>query len=298
MAAYPRIGFAGIGLMGGPMAGRLLAEGLNVTVWNRTASKAEVLSAGGARVVSSAADCARDAEIFITMLESGDAVHAVLFEAGAAEALPPGAVVVDMSSIGADEARTHAAELGARGIAHLDAPVSGGTVGAEAGSLAIMVGGSQAAFHQVAPVLELMGRPVLVGPAGAGQVAKLANQMIVANTIGAVAEALVFAASAGADPGRVREALRGGFADSRILDLHGSRMVAGDFEARGRTSIQIKDLVNASRAARAAGAATPYTGLSLELFRELLETEGDLDHSGLWLTLNARAAADRRAGSR
>lgn len=288
MTAFPRIGFAGIGLMGAPIVGRLLRAGLDVTVWNRTRAKAEALRAGGARVADSAAECARGAEIFVTMLENGDVVREVLFDAGAAEALVPGAVVVDMSSIGPGEAREHAAVLGAQGIAHLDAPVSGGTVGAEAGTLAIMVGGTEAAFAQARPILEILGRPLRVGPAGAGQIAKLANQMIVGTTIGAVAEALVFAGRAGADPALVREALRGGFADSRILDLHGARMVAGDFETRGRTSIQIKDMENALATAAEAGVAMPFTELGLGLFRELLEREGDVDHSGLWLTLNAR----------
>lgn len=288
MTAFPRIGFAGIGLMGAPIVGRLLRAGLDVTVWNRTRAKAEALRAGGARVADSAAECARGAEIFVTMLENGDVVREVLFDAGAAEALVPGAVVVDMSSIRPGEAREHAAVLGAQGIAHLDAPVSGGTVGAEAGTLAIMVGGTEAAFAQARPILEILGRPLRVGPAGAGQIAKLANQMIVGTTIGAVAEALVFAGRAGADPALVREALRGGFADSRILDLHGARMVAGDFETRGRTSIQIKDMENALATAAEAGVAMPFTELGLGLFRELLEREGDVDHSGLWLTLNAR----------
>lgn len=295
MAERMRIGWLGTGLMGAPMAGNLLAAGFPVTVWNRTPAKAEALAGAGARIAASPADCAAGAEVLFAMLENGRVVGETLFGAGAAAALAPGAVVVDMSSIGPDEARDHAARLRALGVEHVDAPVSGGTVGAEAGTLSIMAGGPEAAFEAVRPALEAMGRPLLVGAAGAGQVAKLANQMIVATTIGAVAEALAFAEAAGADPGLVRAALRGGFAESRILDLHGARMVARDFETRGKTSSQIKDLENARRAAAAAGAATPFAGLSLELFRRLLEADGDVDHSGLWLELRRMRGAEPRA---
>ncbi|MBA3325022.1 MAG: NAD(P)-dependent oxidoreductase [Rhodobacteraceae bacterium] len=285
MADRLQVGWLGTGLMGAPMAMNLLAAGFPVTVWNRTPAKAEALASGGARVAASPADCAAGADVLIAMLENGSVVGEVLFAGGAAAALAPGAVVVDMSSIGPDDARVHAARLETFGVAHVDAPVSGGTVGAEAATLSIMAGGPEGAFETVRPALEAMGRPLRVGDAGAGQVAKLANQMIVATTIGAVAEALAFAEAAGADPERVRAALRGGFAESRILDLHGARMVARDFGTRGKTSSQIKDLENGLRAAAAAGAATPFAGLSLELFRRLLAADGDVDHSGLWLEL-------------
>lgn len=280
-----RIGFLGAGLMGAPMVRNLLRAGFEVAVWNRTAAKAEALTADGARAAASPADCVRGADLAISMLENGAVVGAVLFEGGAAEALAPGSIVVDMSSIGVEEARDHAARFAERGVAHLDAPVSGGTVGAEAGTLAIMAGGPEDAFARARPALEAMGRPLLVGPSGAGQIAKLANQMVVATTIGAVAEALVFAEAAGADPARVRAAMTGGFADSRILDLHGGRMVARDFEPRGRTSIHVKDLENGRKASAASGAATPYAELSLALFRSVLEKDGDVDHAGLWLEL-------------
>lgn len=289
MAQSPKIGFIGIGLMGLPMVRALLRAGFAVEIWNRTAAKADPLRAGGATIADTAADCARGADVLITMLENGGVVGAVLDGGGVAEALRPGAVMIDMSSIRPDEARVHAAMLEARGVAHLDAPVSGGTVGAEEARLAIMAGGPEAVFAQALPVLEAMGRPLRVGPSGAGQIAKLANQMIVAITIGAVAEALVFAERAGADAAQVREALQGGFAQSRILDLHGARMVARDFATRGRTSIQIKDLENGLHAAAGAGAALPFTETALGLFRDLLTMEGDVDHAGLWLTLDALA---------
>jgi 3-hydroxyisobutyrate dehydrogenase-like beta-hydroxyacid dehydrogenase len=287
-----RIGVLGIGLMGAPMARCLLRAGYDVTVWNRTREKAEALAADGARVGDSAAEAAAVADVLIVMLENGRVVGDVLFGQGVAEAVRPGSVVIDMSSIAVAEARDHAARLGIRGVAHIDAPVSGGTVGAEAGTLAIMAGGEPEAFARVEAVLAAMGRAVLVGPSGAGQIAKLANQTIVANTIGAVAEALVLAERAGADPARVREALMGGFAASRILELHGQRMIERDFATRGRVSIHLKDLANASAAAGEAGVELPYVAVSRELFEAVLERDGDVDHSGLWLEL------DRRVGRR
>ncbi len=285
MAGELRVGLLGIGLMGTPMARNLLKAGFALTVWNRTRTKAEALAEAGAVVADTAAECAAGADVLVVMLENGPVVEAVLFGQGAAEALPTGAVVADMSSIGIAEARDHAMRLAERGVAHLDAPVSGGTVGAEDATMKIMAGGEAEAFARARPVLEALGRPLLVGPSGAGQIAKLANQMIVATTIGAVAEALSFAEAAGADPALVREVMQGGFADSRILDLHGGRMVARDFTTKGRISVHIKDLDNALKAAGVAGAAAPYTALCRELFESTLERFGDVDHSGVWLEL-------------
>jgi 2-hydroxy-3-oxopropionate reductase len=286
-----RIGVLGTGLMGTPMARNLMRAGFDVAVWNRTPAKADGLVAEGAVRAADPAACARGADILLCMLADGAVVAETLFARGAAAALAPGALVLDMSSIGVSEARAHAQRLGEAGIDHVDAPVSGGTVGAESGSLAIMAGCSEAAFERLRPVFAPLGRAVRVGQSGAGQIAKLANQMIVGVTIGAVAEALVFAERAGADPGAVREALRGGFADSRILELHGARMIARDFAARGKASTQIKDLENAIAAGSGAGAPMPFTALGLDLFRALLAEEGDVDHSGLWLTLDARTGA-------
>ena len=194
MTAHPTIAFLGTGLMGLHQARNLLRAGYPLTAWNRTRARAEALVPDGARVVDAAPEAAGEAEVVVLMLENGPIVEQVLFGSGVAEALRPGSVVVDMSSIKPAEAQDHARRLAERGVAHVDAPVSGGTVGAEAGTLAIMAGGEDADFAKVEPVLRAMGRPVHVGPHGAGQLAKLANQIIVGVTIGAVAEALLLAA--------------------------------------------------------------------------------------------------------
>jgi 2-hydroxy-3-oxopropionate reductase len=274
------------------MARRLLAAGHHLTAWNRSREKAEALAPLGARVAGSPAEAVREADIVIVMLENGSIVEQVLFTQGAAQAaqaVKPGAVVADMSSIKPAEAQDHARRLAERHVHHIDAPVSGGTVGAEQGTLAIMAGGEPEAFVRVEPVLRAMGRPIHVGPHGAGQLAKLANQIIVGVTIGAVAEALLLAKEGGADPGKVREALRGGFAESRILELHGQRMVERDFVTKGRSVTHLKDLDNALDAADRLGvAAAPYTALTADLFRGLLEHAGDLDHSGLLVELERR----------
>ncbi|MCJ2121138.1 NAD(P)-dependent oxidoreductase [Methylobacterium sp. J-077] len=289
MQAVRRIAFLGTGLMGAPMARNLLRAGLAVTAWNRSRDKAEALRPDGAVIAATAADAVRGADLIILMLENGPIVDQVLFGSGAAEAMPAGAVVVDMSSIKPAEAQDHALRLAARGVGHLDAPVSGGTVGAEAASLAIMAGGEPDAFARAEPVLAGLGRPVHVGPHGAGQLAKLANQIIVGVTIGAVAEALLLAERGGADPAKVREALRGGFAESRVLDLHAGRMIDRDFTTRGRSVTHLKDLDNALDAARRlAVGQTPYTAVTADLFRGLLAHAGDLDHSGLLVELERR----------
>jgi 2-hydroxy-3-oxopropionate reductase len=220
-----RIAVLGIGMMGLPMARRLCAAGHQVHAWNRTRSKADPLESLGATVHDMPSDAVRDADFVISLLESGPVVDRVLFELGTAQAMRAGALLIDMASIQPREARDHAARLDEMGLAHLDAPVSGGTVGAENGTLVIMAGGRAQDFARAQPIFAIFGRATHVGPHGAGQLAKLANQMIVGITIGAVAEALLFAAKGGADMAKVREAISGGFADSRILQLHGQRMV-------------------------------------------------------------------------
>lgn len=283
------VAFLGIGLMGSRQARRLLEAGYSLVVWNRSREKAEALAAYGARVADTAAEAAQGASTIILMLESGAIVTDVLFTHGVADALSPSSVVVDMSSIKPGEAQDHAHRLAERGVYHIDAPVSGGTVGAEQGTLAIMAGGDTQVFSRVEPILKVMGRPVHVGPHGAGQLAKLANQIIVGVTIGAVAEALLLAQRGGADPAKVREALRGGFAESRILELHGQRMVARDFVTKGRSVTHLKDLDNALDAAgRLDLDAIPYTALTAGLFRSLIANTGDLDHSGLLVELERR----------
>ncbi|MFY3385619.1 NAD(P)-dependent oxidoreductase [Paracidovorax sp. MALMAid1276] len=286
-----RIAVLGIGMMGRPMACRLREAGHDVRAWNRTRSKADPLTAFGITVHASPADAVRGADVVISLLENGPVVGQVLFEQGTAQAMRKGALFVDMASIQPREARDHAARLGEMGLAHLDAPVSGGTVGAENGTLAILVGGRAQDYARAAPVLAALGRATHVGPHGAGQLTKLANQMIVGITIGAVAEALLFAAKGGADMARVREAITGGFADSRILQLHGQRMVERDFAPRGRMAVQLKDMRNALATAREIGFDAPITALFETLYAEGCEHGlGELDHSGLFVELASRNA--------
>ena len=281
------IALLGTGLMGAPMARRLLAAGFPLTVWNRSREKAEALAPAGAVVADSAADAVRGADLAITMLDTGAVVTEVLFGQGVADALPKGAILADMSSIPPSVARDHAARLREAGSHHLDAPVSGGTVGAEAGTLAIMAGGPVEVFERAKDVFTAMGRPVRVGPSGAGQLSKLANQAIVGVTIGAVAEALLMAEKGGADPAAVREAIGGGFAESRILEVHGKRMVDREFVPGARVTTQIKDLETILATADSLGFDMP---LAREVYRRYLDLRdrlggGDLDHAALFLQL-------------
>ena len=285
------IAVLGIGFMGFPMARRLCEAGHTVHVWNRTREKADRVAPFGATVHEHAADAARPADIVITMLENGAVVSDVLFSMKTAQAMKPGTLVIDMSSIKPDEAQRHAESLGLMGISHLDAPVSGGTLGAEQGSLAIMVGGRATTFGRARPVFDVLGRATHVGPSGAGQLAKLANQMIVGITIGAVAEALLLCEKGGADMAKVREAISGGFADSRILQVHGQRMVERDFAPRARMTVQLKDMNNALATAREIGFDAPITSLFQKLYADGIEHGlADLDHAGLFVELARRNA--------
>ncbi|MFT4242520.1 MAG: NAD(P)-dependent oxidoreductase [Acidovorax sp.] len=286
-----RIAVLGIGMMGRPMARRLREAGHEVHAWNRTRAKAKALAEFGIAIHDTPADAVRHADVAVSLLENGPVVGQVLFDAGAAQAMQPGALFIDMASIQPREARDHAARLGALGIAHLDAPVSGGTVGAENGTLAIMAGGQAEDFARAQPVFAALGRATHVGPHGAGQLAKLANQMIVGITIGAVAEALLLAAKGGADMAKVREAIGGGFADSRILQLHGQRMVERDFAPRGRMAVQLKDMRNALATAGEIGFDAPITALFESLYASgVAHGLGELDHSGLFVELARRNA--------
>ena len=279
----------GVGLMGFPMARRLCEAGHDVTAWNRSRSKAERLLPFGAQVADSPAQAVRDADIVITLLTDGVAVGEVLLAADVLAAYRHGALVIDMSSIKPDEARDHARQLASVGVRHIDAPVSGGTVGAEQGTLAIMAGGDSADVAAAASVLGALGRCTAVGPHGSGQLAKLANQMIVGITIGAVAEALLLAAKGGADMAQVRQALMGGFADSRILQLHGQRMVERDFAKRAAMTVQLKDMRNAMSTAQTMGFDAPVTGLFESLYAQAVQDGmADLDHSGLFVALAKR----------
>ena len=286
-----RIAVLGIGNMGNPIARRLHQAGHQVHVWNRTRAKAEPLAALGIAVHTTAAEAVQGADRVVSLLENGTVVEQVLFERGAAQAMRPGALLIDMASIQPREARDHAARLDEMGLSHVDAPVSGGTVGAENGTLAIMAGGRPEDFARAQPVFAALGRATHVGPHGSGQLAKLANQMIVGITIGAVAEALLFAAKGGADMAKVREAIQGGFADSRILQLHGQRMVERDFAPKGRMAVQLKDMRNALATAQEIGFDAPVTALFEALYADGVEHGlGELDHSGLFVELASRNA--------
>ncbi|MCW5649021.1 MAG: NAD(P)-dependent oxidoreductase [Ramlibacter sp.] len=284
-----RIAVLGIGFMGFPMARRLCEAGHEVHAWNRSRDKAVRLQPFGATVHDSAADAVASCQVVVSMLENGAVVDDVLFGQGTAQAMQPGALFIDMASIKPREARDHAARLGAMGVAHLDAPVSGGTGGAEAGQLVIMVGGRTADFERAQPIFEVFGRATHVGPHGSGQLTKLANQMIVGITIGAVAEALLLCEKGGAHMGKVKEAITGGFADSRILQIHGQRMVERDFAPRARMSVQLKDLRNALATAEEIGFEAPITHLFEQLYAQGIDHGlTDLDHAGLFVELASR----------
>ena len=289
MSKRLKIAVLGTGMMGLPMARRLAQAGHEVHAWNRTRAKAEPLTADGVTIHDNAADAVRDVDFAVSLLESGAIVGEVLFKLGVAEAMPKGSLFIDMASIQPREAREHAAKLKDLGVQHLDAPVSGGTLGAEAGTLAIMAGGDAADFERAQSVFTALGRATHVGPHGAGQLAKLANQMIVGITIGAVAEALLLVERGGADPAKVREAISGGFADSRILQVHGERMVKHDFAPRGRMTVQLKDMRNAMATAEEIDFDAPITGLLEQLYAEGVKNGlGDLDQAGLFVQLQKR----------
>ncbi|MBY6084018.1 NAD(P)-dependent oxidoreductase [Ruegeria arenilitoris] len=290
MSEQRKVTLLGTGLMGAPMARNLLAAGFPVTVWNRSAEKARPLADQGATVADTPAHAVAQADVIVTMLADGYATGALLEDPSFYDQLKPGAVWIDMSSAKPEHARAQSAQLETLGLRHLDAPVSGGTKGAEAGSLAIMVGGDEKVMQEVLPVLSAMGRPVHVGPSGAGQLCKLANQTIVAVTISAVAEATLLAEQGGADPAALRAALRGGFADSVILQQHGERMSNRDFVPGGLSKFQLKDLDNTLDEARGLGLELPNTQAVRDRFEYLInEMDGaELDHSALYLELRKR----------
>ncbi len=274
------IGFIGLGIMGRPMAGHLQNVGHELFVLkHRSALPSELMDAG-AIACTSPKVVAEKAEIIITMLPDTPQVESVLFgNSGIAEGLSPGKLVIDMSSISPSQSKVFAARIKQAGCDYLDAPVSGGEVGAKAATLTIMVGGDQVAFEKAKPLFELMGQNItLIGGNGAGQTAKVANQIIVALTIEAVAEALLFASKAGVDPGKVREALMGGFAGSKILEVHGARMINRSFDPGFRISLHQKDLNLALEGARELGLCLPNTATAQELFNT---SDKSLDHSAL-----------------
>ena len=279
------IAFLGVGLIGAPMVRNLLDAGYPMTLWNRTGSKCEPF-ADKATIAGTPEDAVRDADIVITMLENGDVVDDVMVAQRGIAALKAGAVYIDMSSVQPSLARRHAALAKEQGAGYVDAPVSGGTVGAEQATLSIMAGGSGADVERVRPVFEVLGKCTPIGPVGAGQLAKLANQAIVGITIGAVSEALLLAAKGGADPAAVREALMGGFAGSRILELHGQRMIDRDFSPGAPARIQLKDLRMILDEARSEGLTLPLSQQVHNEYQSLIANgHSDVDHSGLLLEL-------------
>jgi 2-hydroxy-3-oxopropionate reductase len=286
-----KVGFIGLGIMGRPMALNLLKGGHELLLHSHGGVPQELLGEGGT-ACGSGREVARAAEVIITMVPDTPHVEAVLFgPEGVAHGLSPGKAVVDMSSIAPIATKEFARRVNELGCDYLDAPVSGGEVGAKAGSLTIMVGGPEAAFERVRPLFELMGKNItLVGGNGDGQTAKVANQIIVALTIEAVAEALLFASKAGADPARVRQALMGGFANSRILEVHGERMVKRTFEPGFRIELHQKDLNLALQGARALGLSLPNTATCQELFNACAANGGAAwDHSGMVKALELMA---------
>ena len=278
-----KIGFIGLGIMGAPMAGHLVKAGHDVFVFTR-GKMPESIAESRATKCLNARGVAERADIIILMVPDTPNVAEALFGAdGIASGLSAGKVVVDMSSISPIETKVFAKKINALGCDYLDAPVSGGEVGAKNATLSIMVGGSEATFERVKPVFELMGKNItLVGGNGDGQTAKVANQIIVALNIEAVAEALLFAAKAGADPARVRQALMGGFASSKILEVHGERMVKRTFDPGFRIALHQKDLNLALSSARALGVSLPNTATAQELFNSCVAHGGAAwDHSGM-----------------
>ena len=286
-----KIGFIGIGIMGAPMAGHLLDAGHEVAVNDINPIPQELLDKG-AQVVSSAREAAEKGDVIIVMVPDTPDVETVLFgENGVADGLSAGKIVIDMSSISPVETKQFAEKINALGCKYLDAPVSGGEVGAKAGTLTIMVGGDQETFDTARPLFELMGQNItLVGGNGDGQTCKVANQIIVALTIEAVGEALLFASKAGADPAKVREALMGGFASSKILEIHGERMIKRTFDPGFRIELHQKDLNLALSNARKLQMSLPNTATAQELFNSVA-AQGDigLDHSAMVLALEKLA---------
>lgn len=284
------IGFIGLGLMGRPMCMNLHESGADLVIFNRSRRKLDEVTAQGLTPAESPRDLAGRVETIILMVSDTPAVAKVLTaDDGVIAGLNAGALVIDMGTTAVPETREFAALVRGRGADYVDAPVSGGVLGAEAGSLAIMAGGSDAAMETAMPVFRVLGKNIThVGEVGAGQVAKAANQIIVGLTIGAVAEALTLARRSGVDPAKVRAALQGGFAASRILEVHGERMITGSFEPGGKAVTQRKDLFQALALAKSTGLELPATALNMALYDRLIaEGDGELDHSALVKIIDA-----------
>ena len=278
-----KIGFIGIGLMGLPMAKNILKAGYNLKAFNRSQSKAEPLKDFGAEISSTINDVVKESDVLITMLTDDTAIDDVMNSSNFLDNLKSGTTVIDMSSVKPTTATKYYNNLKLKNINYLDAPVSGGTIGAEEASLAIMVGGEQKIFDEVIDIFKTMGNPTLVGPSGSGQVSKLANQVIVGLTIGAVAEAITLCEKAGANPDKMIKALSGGWADSKILQTHGKRMIDKDFTPKGRTSVHLKDMNNILECANSYNTHLPISNLVKEMYKTLVENgHGETDHSSLY----------------
>ena len=277
------IGFIGIGLMGFPMTKNLLKSGYNLKAYNRSQDKADRLKEFGAEISTSIKDVVTNSDVVITMLTDDAAVEKVMGSDEFISNIKEGATVIDMSSVNPVITKKYAEILKEKNINYLDAPVSGGTIGAEEASLAIMVGGDEKTFKQCYDLLKILGNPTLVGPVTSGQISKLANQIIVGVTIGAVAEAVTLCEKSGTNPSKMIEALSGGWADSKILQTHGKRMISKDFSPKGKTTTQLKDMTNIINAGKAADTHLPISSLIKEMYQDLVaDGHGNTDHSSLY----------------
>ena len=269
--------------MGFPMAKQLLKSGYKLKVYNRSIEKADPLRKFGAEISKSIKEVVTDRDVIITMLTDDIAVDEVMKNSDFKDNIKSGATVIDMSSVKPKTALTHGENFKSKNINYLDAPVSGGTIGAEEASLAIMVGGEKEVYEQSVDILKAMGNPTLVGPISCGQVSKLANQIIVGLTIGAVAEAVTLCEKVGADPNKMIDALKGGWADSKILQTHGKRMIEKDFTPKGKTSTHLKDMNNILECARNSNTQLPISNLVKEMYKTLVKNgHGEEDHSSLY----------------
>ena len=277
------IGFIGIGLMGFPMAKNLLKSGYNLKAYNKSQDKADRLKEFGAEISVSIKDVVANSDIIITMLTDDNAVEKVMGSDEFISNIKEGATVIDMSSVNPVLTIKYSKILKEKKINYLDAPVSGGTVGADEATLAIMIGGDEETFKNCYELLKKMGNPTLVGPVSSGQISKLANQIIVGVTIGAVAEAITLCEKSGTNPNKMIEALSGGWADSKILQTHGKRMISKDFTPKGKTTTQLKDMTNIVNAGKAVETHLPISSLVKEMYKDLVtDGHGNTDHSSLY----------------
>jgi 2-hydroxy-3-oxopropionate reductase len=283
MSYMKNIGFIGIGLMGFPMARNLLKSGYNLKAYNRSQDKADRLKEFGAEISTSIKDVVTNSDVVIAMLTDDAAVEKVMGSDEFISNIKESTTVIDMSSVNPVITKKYAEILKEKNINYLDAPVSGGTIGAEEASLAIMVGGDEKTFKECYELLKILGNPTLVGPVTSGQISKLANQIIVGVTIGAVAEAVTLCEKSGTNPSKMIEALSGGWADSKILQTHGKRMISKDFSPKGKTTTQLKDMTNIINAGKAVETHLPISSLIKEMYKDLVaDGHGNTDHSSLY----------------